>query len=150
MNKKDEIEEVLEIDSTYANKEEDILSKLMGVSETPEATIQIPRLGIELKVKALTQRELTEIRKECTSRKKVKGEWVEKVNNSEYDAGIIVGASTNFNWNNPKLLESTKSSDGKAYISRKLYPGEISFLVNRVLELSGFNDELQEKEEIKN
>lgn len=146
--KKNELE--IEENSTFATKEEDILAKLMGVSETPEAIIQIPRLGIELKIKALTQREITEIRKECTTRKKEKGVYVEKVNNSEYDAGIIVGASTNFNWNNPRLLESIQSSDGKAYISRKLYPGEISFLVNKILELSGFNDELQEKEEIKN
>lgn len=148
MNKKDELE--MDGNLVFATKEDDILAKLLGVSETPEATIQIPRIGIELKIKALTQKEITGIRKECTTRKKVSGVYTEKVNNTEYDAGIIVGASTNFNWNNPKLLESISASDGKAYINRKLFPGEISFLVNKILELSGFNDELQEKEEIKN
>lgn len=143
-NVKEEETEVL------AMKEEDILAKLMGVNEIPESTIQIPRIGIEVEVKALTQREINQIRKECMTREKENGKYVKKVNNNEYDAGIIVGATTNFNWNNPKLLESVNASDGKAYIQRKLFPGEISFLVNKILELSGFNDEIQEKEDIKN
>lgn len=133
-----------------AMKEEDILSKLMGTDEIPTAIIQIPRLGIEIHLKGLKDAEINRTKEECTRKKKENGKWAKEVNNTEFDAGLIVGATTNFDWNNPKLLESKKASDGKAYIMKKLLPGERSFLANKVLELSGFNDELEEKEDIKN
>jgi hypothetical protein len=137
-------------DKVLAMKEEDIIAKLMGTFEIPTTTIQIPRLGIEIELKGLTEKEISRIREECTTKKKVSGKFETKVNNAEFDAGLIVGATTNFDWNNPKLVDSLKVSDGKSYIRRKLLAGEISILVNKVLEISGFNDELEEKEDIKN
>ena len=131
-------------------KEEDILNQLMGEEELPTATVILERLKIKLNLKGLTEKEITSIRKECSTRKKNKGVWEEKINNAEFDAGLIVGATTNFDWNNPKLLESKNVSDGKQYIRRKLLAGEISNLVDKILELSGFNDEIDEYDEIKN
>lgn len=139
-----------EQDSVLAMKEEDILAKLMGTHEVPTATIQVPRLGIEIELKGLTEKQISRIREECTTKRKVSGKLESKVNNADFDAAIIVGATTNFDWNNQKLVDSIKVSDGKAYIRRKLLAGEISFLTDKVLELSGFNDELEEKEDIKN
>lgn len=133
-----------------AMKEDDILSKLMGTHEVPTATIEVPRLGIAIDLKGLTETQISRIREECTTKKKVSGKLESKVNNADFDAGLIVGATTNFNWNSAKLVESIKASDGKAYIRKTLLAGEISFLANKVLELSGFNDELEEKEDIKN
>jgi hypothetical protein len=141
-----------EKNSVLAMKEEDILAKLMETHEVPTATIQIPRLGIQLELKGLTEKEISTIREECTDKRKLKGRTETKVNSADFDAGLIVGATTNFDWNNPKLLATKKASDGKSYIRRQLLPGEISFLTNKILELSGFNDELEEeeKEDIKN
>lgn len=139
-----------EKDIVLAMKEEDILAKLLETHEVPTATIQIPRLGIELELKGLTEKEISSIREECTTRRKVSGKTEKKLNNADFDAALIIGATTNFNWNNPKLIETLKLSDGKAYIRKRLLAGEISFLANKVLELSGFNDELEEKEDIKN
>ncbi|AQS11310.1 phage XkdN-like protein [Clostridium saccharobutylicum] len=145
MEKKVNDEKILDM------KEKDILSKLMGTHQVPKVTVLIERLRIPVELKGLTEREISQIRKECMGpRKKVKGEWVEKVNNAEFDAGIIVAGTTNFDWNNQQLLDSIKVSDGKQYIRKTLLAGEISNLVNKVLELSGFNDELEEAEDIKN
>lgn len=139
-----------EKDVVLAMKEEDILAKLLETHEVPVAIIQIPRLGIEVQLKGLTEKEISKLREECTSKRKINGRNETKLNNADFDAALIVGATTNFNWNNPKLIEALSLSDGKAYIRKKLLAGEISFLANKVLELSGFNDELEEKEDIKN
>ncbi|AQR95568.1 phage tail assembly chaperone [Clostridium saccharoperbutylacetonicum] len=139
-----------EQDKVLAMKEEDILAKLMGNEDIPTAIIQVPRLGIEIHLQGLKDAQINNIREECTKKKKENGKWIREVNNTEFDAGLIVEATTNFNWNNPELLKSKKASDGKSYIMKRLLPGERSFLANKVLELSGFNDELEEKEDIKN
>ena len=92
------------IDEQILNmKEEDILKQLMGEEELPTATVILDRLKIKLDLKGLTEKEISAIRKECSTRKKVKGAWEEKLNSAEFDAGLIVGATTNINWNDPKL-----------------------------------------------
>lgn len=131
-------------------KEEDILKQLMGEEELPTATIILDRLKIKLELKGLTEKEISSIRKECTTRKKVRGVWEENLNNAEFDAGLIVAATTNFDWNNPKLLQSKNVSEGTQFVRRKLLAGEITNLVNKILDLSGFNDEIEDVEDIKN
>lgn len=132
-------------------KEEDILNQLLtGEEELPTATVIIDRLKIKLELKGLTEKEISNIRKECSTRKKNKGIWEDKLNNAEFDAGLIVGSTANFNWNNQKLLAALNVSDGKQYIRRKLLAGEITNLVNRILDLSGYNDEMEDAEDIKN
>ena len=131
-------------------KEEDILSKLMGEHEVPSATFIMDRLEIKLDLKGMTEKEISNIRKQCTKSKKRKGVWEEKTDNAEFDAAIVVGGTTNFDWNNPKLLEAHEASEGTKLVRKILLAGEISNIVNKVLELSGFNDELEEAEDIKN
>lgn len=131
-------------------KEEDILKQLMGEEELPTVTVILDRLKIKLILKGLTEKEISSIRRECSVRKKVRGIYEEKLNSAEFDAGLIVAATTNFNWNNPKLLESKRASDGKQYIRNKLLAGEISNLVSKILDLSGYNDEIEDVEDIKN
>ena len=131
-------------------KEEDILAKLMGTYEVPEATVFIDRMEIPVTLKGLSEKEISKIRKECTYTRKVKGKIEDKFDGNEFDAGLIIASTTNFDWNNSKLLESAKASDGKQFILRKLLAGERTNLVNKVLDLSGYNDELSDAEDIKN
>lgn len=132
-------------------KESDILSKLMGTFEVPEATFIVERLGIPVNLKGLTEKEISKIRKDCTySRKGRGGKVEEKFDGNEFDAGLIVAATTNFDWNSKDLIDSAKASDGKQFIRKKLLAGEISALTDKILELSGFNSELEEAEDIKN
>ena len=132
-------------------KEEDILSKLMGTHEAPTATVFIDRMGIPVVFKGLTEKEISKVRKDCTySRKGRGGKTEEKFDGNEFDAGLIITATTNFDWNNSRLLDSAKASDGKQFIRKKLLAGEISSLTDKILELSGFNSELEEVEDIKN
>lgn len=133
-------------------KEEDILAKLMGDYTIPTKTFEITRLGINIELKALLDKELKALRKECAMKpQKVNGRFEEKINEADYDAAIIVAATTNFDWSNPKLIEKYQASTSKKVVLNILLPGERSFLVNKVLELSGYNDDIQEvDEDIKN
>ncbi|RXM79576.1 hypothetical protein DP144_01860 [Clostridium tetani] len=130
--------------------EEDIINKLMEPTEVPEATYFIDRIGIPVTLKGLSEKEINRIRKECTyaigkGRKKV-----EKLDDEEFNAALIEAATVSPNWNNPKLLDALKASDGKQVIKKKFLAGEVSAIGDKVLELSGYNDELEEIEDIKN
>lgn len=131
-------------------KEKDILSKLMGTYEVPTVTVVLDRIGIPLTLKGLSSKEISTIRKECTYSRKVKGNMEEKLDGSEFDAGLIVAATTNFNWKAPELLEHHKASDAKQLIRKMLLAGEISSITGKIMEVSGYNDELEEIEDIKN
>lgn len=138
MNKKEEL----------LMQEESILNVLMGECEVPTKNYTIKRLGIQINLKGLTDKELKSLKKECMMKpKKVNGKWEEKINGDDYDAAIIIAATTNFDWNNPKLVQKLEVSDGKKVVLKRLLPGERTFLVNKVLELSGYNDDIEEIEE---
>lgn len=131
-------------------KEKDILSILKGEFERPTVTVVLDRLGIPLKLKGLSAKEISTIRKECTYQRKIKGNMEEKLDGSEFDAGLIVAATTNFEWKSQDLLEFHKASDGKQVVRKLLLAGEISLVTNKIMEVSGYNDELEEIEDIKN
>ena len=134
-------------------KEKDILAKLMGTFEVPTVNtiLEIKGLGkIPMVLKGLSSKEISKIRKECTYPRKVKGKIEEKFDGAEFDAGLIVAATVNFNWNNSELLEYHKSSDGKQLIRKIILAGVISSLTDKIMEVSGYNDELEEIDDIKN
>lgn len=131
-------------------KEDEILNKLMGTYEAPEATVFLERMQIPVKLKGLSEKEISKIKKDCTYTRKFKGRVEDKLDGNEFDAGLIIASTLNFDWSNPKILEAAKISDGKQFIRKKLLAGEISSLTDKILELSGFNSELEELEDIKN
>lgn len=136
-------------------KENDIINALLGEREIPTATVIVDLdknkgISIPIVLKGLTRKEMDRIKKAATKKRKIKGVFEEKIDSAEYDAGVVVGATTNFDWENPKLLDSVSASDGKQFLMKKLLAGEINALAGKVLELSGFDDELEEAEDIKN
>lgn len=140
-NKKITDEEILNM------TEEDIISRLMEPTEVPEATYFIDRVGIPITLKGLSEREINRLKKECTYVRKERGKKIEKLDDEEFNAGLIEAATVKPNWNEPRLLDSIKASDGRQFIRKKFLAGETSAMADKVLELSGFDEDL---EEIKN
>jgi len=122
-------------------REQDIIAKLKEEREIPSATVVLESLGIPVALKGLTRKELDRARKISTHGKK------EELNSAEYDANVVIAATTNFNWNAAK---PSNISDAAQFLMRKCLAGEISNLAGKVLELSGYGDELEEAEDIKN
>ncbi|KLU74278.1 MULTISPECIES: phage tail assembly chaperone [Clostridium] len=131
--------------------EEDIISKLMEPTSVPESTYRIRRLGIPITLKGLSEKEINRIKKECTySRKERGGRRIKELDDEEFNAALIEAATVTPDWNNPKLLDALKASDGRQVIKKKFLAGETSAMGDKVLELSGFDDELEKIENIKN
>ncbi|CAI3548640.1 phage tail assembly chaperone [Clostridium neonatale] len=122
-------------------KEEDIIAKLKGEFEMPTAKIIIEELGIPVILKGLTRKEMERERRKSIHGKK------QELNNAEYDANVVIAATTNFDWG---LAKPENISTTAEFLMRKLPAGVLSNLAGKVLELSGYNDELEEAEDIKN
>jgi hypothetical protein len=130
--------------------EDDIIARLMEETPAPEATYSIERLGIQVTLRGLSEREVSRVKKECTHERKVRGAKVKELDEEEFNAALIEKSTVTPDWNNRKLLDALKASDGRQVIKKKLLAGETSALGDKVLELSGFDDELEEIENIKN
>jgi len=142
-NKEKEVKTQEEVEMT----EEDIINKLMEPTDVPERTYKIERLGIPVTLKGLSEREIQRIRKECTTERKHRGQRVKELNEEEFNAALIEKATVKPNWSDKRLLDKLSLSSGREVIKRRLLAGEMVALGDKVMELSGFDDDL---EEIKN
>ena len=79
-----------------------------------------------------------------------RGQRTKELNDEEFNAAIIEAATVSPNWGDKKLLSTFRLSSGREVIKRKLLAGEMMALADKVMELSGFDDELEEIENIKN
>jgi hypothetical protein len=124
--------------------EEDIINKLMEPTDVPEKTYKIERLGITVTLKGLSEREIQRIRKECTTERKHRGQRIKELNEEEFNAALIEKATVKPNWSDKRLLDKLSLSSGREVIKRKLLAGEMVALGDKVMELSGFDDDLEE------
>lgn len=124
--------------------EDEIISKLMVPTDVPERTYAIERLGIQVTLKGLSEREIQRIRKECTIERKNRGTRIKELQEEEFNAALIEAATVKPNWGDKRLLSSLNLSSGREVIKRKLLGGEMTALGDRVMELSGYDDELEE------
>jgi len=147
LDKKDmdfEMEEELTEEEMLEMSEEDIINKLLEPTDVPERTYAIDRLGIQVTLKGLSEREIQRIRKECTVEKKHRGNRTKELNEEEFNAALIEAATVKPNWSNKKLLSTLSLSSGREVIKRRLLGGEMTALGDKVMELSGYDDELKE------
>lgn len=124
--------------------EEDIINKLMEPTEVPKATYFIERVGIPVTLKGLSEKEINRIKRECTYTRKEKGRKVKELDDEEFNAALIESATIKPNWNDNRLLDSLKASDGRQVIRKKFLAGETSAMGDKILELSGFDEDLEE------
>ncbi|QDY32665.1 phage tail assembly chaperone [Clostridium sporogenes] len=130
--------------------EEDIINRLMEPDEVPEATYCIGRLGIPVTLKGLSEKEINKIKRQCTYTRKERGKRIKELDDEEFNAALIEAATVSPNWNDKRLLDAFKASDGKQVIRKKFLAGETSAMGDKILELSGFDEELEQIEDIKN
>lgn len=123
--------------------ESEIISRLLG-SEIPERTVHISRLGIPVTLKGLTGKEVFALRERCTERIKVKGKESSRLDEEAFNVGLIAMATKSPDWGNQALLDKFNASGKEEVIKRLLLAGELSALGDLVLDLSGFNEEMDE------
>ena len=131
--------------------EQDIIDKLCGDIQLPKMKCLLKRLNIAVELTALTEKEINKITKECTKTKRLRGGQNHKeLDGPEFMLSLIEKATIVPNWNNDTLISKFNASSGKQVIKNVLLSGEIENLAEQVLELSGYNETLDEIEDIKN
>lgn len=139
-------EEVLEMTEEEILKmtEDDIINKLLDPLDVPEKTYALDRLNIPVTLKGLNEKDIQRIRKECTTTKKNRGQTIKELNEEEFNAALIEKATVKPNWGDKRLLSQHNLSSGRELIKRRLLAGEMAALGDKVMELSGYDDELEE------
>ena len=79
--------------------EDEIISKLMEEAPIPEAIYIIDRLGIQVTLKGLSEKEINRVKKECTYERKVRGNKVKELDEEEFNTALIEKATVKPNWN---------------------------------------------------
>ena len=124
--------------------EEQILQRLLDADTVPERTVKLERLGIPIKLRGLTAKQVYAIRDRCTERQNKRGQVSERLDTEQFNSALIAAATVSPNWGDPKLLTKYNASGAEEVIKRVLLAGELDALGDAVLDLSGFNTELED------
>lgn len=132
--------------------DEQVMDKLLNVDtdNVPTKTVGIKRLEIPIKLKALTAKQVFKLRELCTVPVKNRFGETKQLDNEAFNVGLIVKATVSPNWGDEKLLEKFKASSGSEVVKRLFLSGELDSLGDEVLDLSGYNTELEDINDIKN
>lgn len=97
-------------------------------------------------VKAISSEEYSKLENRCKYPVKNKRthQIEEKTNQEMLSNLLIVTACVKPDWNEPKLLAKYNTSDPAKVIRKRLYIGEISQLTEAIMDISGFDDGLEE------
>jgi len=125
--------------------DEQILQRLLETDAVPQRTITLPRLGIPVTLKGLTGKQVFNLRERSTNHwNDKKGREKERLDEEAFNVGLITLATVKPNWGDPKLADKYSASGPEEVVKRLLLAGELSSLGDVVLDLSGFNLELDE------
>ncbi|GIO13030.1 hypothetical protein J19TS2_25850 [Cohnella xylanilytica] len=124
--------------------EEQVLKRLLDADTVPEKTVLLERLGVPVRVRGLTGKQVFSIRERCTERKEKRGQTIERLDEELFNVSLIAAATVSPNWGDSQLLAKFSASGAEEVIKRILLAGELSALGDVVLDLSGFNTELED------
>lgn len=124
--------------------DEQILQRLLDADTLPERTVRLERLDIPVKLRGLTGKQVFSIRERCTERKERRGQTIERLDEELFNVSLIAASTIAPNWGSPQLLTKFSASGAEEVIKRILLAGELSALGDVVLDLSGFNTELED------
>lgn len=124
--------------------DEQVLQRLLDADTVPEKSVLLERLGVPVRLRGLTGKQVFGIRERCTERKEKRGQTVERLDEELFNVSLIAAATVAPNWGDGKLLAKFSASSAEEVIKRILLAGELSALGDVVLDLSGFNTELED------
>jgi len=124
--------------------QEEVLQRLLDADSIPERAVKLERLGIPVRLRGLTGKQVFSIRERATERNSRRGQTTERLDEEQFNVALIAASTVSPNWGDPKLLAKYSASGSDEVIKRILLAGELSALGDIVLDLSGFNVELED------
>ena len=130
----------------------DALQALLGAKPVAEITdeVTVKRLNTKFTIKALSGDDIDSIREQATKVVPVGKKKELKVDEKEVARLLVAKAVVYPDFNNADLKEQYGAVDAGDCVQKALLAGEIATLQNAIFELSGFGDEDEAVEEVKN
>jgi hypothetical protein len=143
--------------------EDQIVESLLGKSEAPVGYYKIKRLSLEIDLQGLLANKVYETREQCTTKKKSKGRVETEFDEEKFNCLLITQATVGLRvvvqeatentekkviefsgWGDQRFLSKYKLSGPDQVVKRMLLAGELDSLGNSVLDLSGYNTDLED------
>ncbi len=120
-----------------------VLSALLDTEVVPEKDVYMKRFGVNFRIKAIDGKTMNRIRQQATVGKK------QETDRDKYFALIIVHGCVNPNWSAPALIEKFGPTPADV-VQNRLLSGELIKVAEEILDLSGFGDDEEAVDDVKN
>lgn len=121
------------------------LDALLGASLNEEKPVFIKRLNANFTVRGIDNDAFSEAQAEATTYKAGKGGKQEKVvDESKLNRALIVAGCVSPNFADKQLLEKYGAKTAGEVVAKSLYVGEMASIVSAIMEISGFNTDVEE------
>lgn len=141
--------------------EDQIIEQLLGKSEAPKGFYRIPRKNLEIDMQGLMADKVYKLREQCTVKKKVKGRMESELDEERFNCLLIAEATIGLRvviqkktettekkaiefsgWGDKRLMSKLSGPD--QVVKKLLLAGELDALGSIVLDLSGYNTDLED------
>ncbi|MGY0692616.1 phage tail assembly chaperone [Virgibacillus sp. FSP13] len=139
--------------------EKQILDKLFSAGEedsVPKRKVTIDRIDLSFLMSGLREGKIEQIEKRFTTKTRVRGEEREKLDSKRFNRALVaeatlaIGDDENVRFDHPQLLSKYKASGAEQVVKKILLAGEVAQLADVVLDLSGYYDQAETDDELKN
>jgi len=143
--------------------EDQVIDSLLGNAEMPVDFCKIGRLNLEIDLQGLIADKVYKTREQCTVKKKSKGQTVVDFDEEKFNCLLIAQATTGLRvvvqeedentekkvivfsgWGDQRFLSKYRLSGPDQVVKRMLLAGELDSLGSIVLDLSGYNTDLED------
>lgn len=128
----------------------DALDALLSAELNIEKDVYIKRLNTYFTIKALDGKTINRITEECTQFVGKGSKRRKELDEQKFGALVIVKACVNPNFADKRLLEKYNATLAEEVVQKALLAGEIAKLAGEIMELSGFENDDDGIEEVKN
>lgn len=128
----------------------DALQALLSTNLDIERDVYIKRLGVNFRVKAIDTATLDKAREQATYFAGKGSKRESTVDAQKLNAILAVKFCVNPDFSNKALLEKYGASNPVECVTKALLPGELVRIISAGMELSGFSEDEEAEEEIKN
>lgn len=133
-------------------EDKDLLNALLSTEDRPERDVPMKRFGKDanFRIIAIDGEVIDKMRKQCTY---VTGKGANKnetFDDSKFACLIVKEGTLSPNFADKKLLDKYETHDAVDVIKKRLLAGERARLSADILDLSGFTDDTDDGEEVKN
>lgn len=128
----------------------DALDALLGAELKIENNVYIKRLNTHFTVKAIDGKTVDKLKEQSTYYTGKKGKRTKELDEDKFGALMITESCINPDFSNDALKEKYGASTAEDCVKNALLAGEIAKLSNAVLDASGFDDDDDGIDDVKN